>query len=142
MAHALTSATLEALRAHAERRELELVLDAPALTASCDGQRVKEALVNLLLNAIDAAPPRTAVTLEVRDDAEHVRLSVVDHGPRIPPDVLARLGTPFFTTREQGTGLGVAMAKLVAAQHGGALDYVSDDRGTRATLRFPKETAS
>jgi signal transduction histidine kinase len=58
-------------------------------------------------------------------------------------EVLARVGTPFFTTREQGTGLGVVLARSVVAQHGGSLDFESHEgRGTRVSLRLPLHTGA
>jgi len=63
---------------------------------------------------------------------------VRDTGRGMSPETLARVGTPFFTTREQGTGLGVTLARSVAQQHGGSLTFESEPgRGTVATLRLP-----
>jgi len=66
------------------------------------------------------------------------QVEVRDSGRGMPPEVLERLGTPFFTTREQGTGLGVAMARAAFTQHGGSLDYQSEEgRGTTVVGTLP-----
>jgi signal transduction histidine kinase len=60
----------------------------------------------------------------------------------MPPEVLARLGTPFFTTREEGTGLGVVLARTVVVQHGGRLEYESHPgQGTVARIILPPASA-
>jgi signal transduction histidine kinase len=74
----------------------------------------------------------------VRPAREAVDIVVRDSGRGMSPDTLRRLGTPFFTTREEGTGLGVVLARSAVAQHGGCLRYESvPGRGTTATVSLP-----
>ncbi|MFP2927316.1 two-component system sensor histidine kinase NtrB [Pyxidicoccus sp. 3LG] len=109
--------------------------------ARVDARRLKEALLNLALNAIEATPPGGAVVLGVEDSGGRIVLTVRDTGGGMSPDVLARVGTPFFTTREAGTGLGVVLARAVAVQHGGTLDYESQPgQGTLVRLTLPGPT--
>ena len=140
--HELVKDVVAVLEPHAAQKQVALSVDAPPLEVSHDAGRVREALLNLLLNAIEAAPRDSRVEVVLRHDASDVDLTVTDHGPVLSPNVLARLGTPFFTTREGGTGLGVAMARQTAAQHGGTLTYSSDAAGTCATLRFPRSASA
>jgi signal transduction histidine kinase len=71
-----------------------------------------------------------------------VQLDVQDSGRGIAPDDLERLGTSFFTTRPNGTGLGVVLAQGVITQHGGSLTYASAvGKGTTATITLPLEAA-
>jgi len=110
--------------------------------ARVDVRRLKEALLNLVLNALEATPAGGRVILGVEGTAEGVVLTVRDTGRGMPPEVLARLGTPFFTTREEGTGLGVVLARAVIVQHGGRLDYESHPgQGTVARLTLPAAPA-
>lgn len=105
-----------------------------------DPRRLKEALLNLVSNAIEATPRGGRVEVEVQPGADDAQVVVRDDGKGIPAEFLARVGTPFFTMREGGTGLGVLLAKTVVAQHGGQLDFQSlEGRGTSVTLRLPKE---
>jgi signal transduction histidine kinase len=65
-------------------------------------------------------------------------VEIRDTGRGMPAEVLSRVGTPFFTTREKGTGLGVLLARGVFTQHGGRLEYASEPgRGTVATATLP-----
>jgi signal transduction histidine kinase len=103
-----------------------------------DARRLKEALLNLVLNALEATPSGGHVLLGAETTGTGVVLTVRDSGRGMPPEVLARLGTPFFTTREEGTGLGVVLARTVIVQHGGRLDYESHPgQGTVARLTLP-----
>jgi two-component system, NtrC family, sensor histidine kinase HydH len=102
-----------------------------------DPRRLEEALLNLVANAIEATPPGGEVAVEVRPYGGQAEILVRDTGSGMLPDTLRRLGTPFFTTRDDGTGLGVVLARSVIALHGGSLRYESEPgKGTtvRATL--------
>jgi len=111
------------------------------LEAVADPRRIKEALINLVANALEASPPGGQVDIEVDRGDGFARVRVRDSGKGMPADVLARIGTPFFTTREQGVGLGVVLARAAFTQHGGALRYQSlEGAGTTATATLPLQT--
>ncbi|ACL65836.1 histidine kinase [Anaeromyxobacter dehalogenans 2CP-1] len=104
-----------------------------------DPRRLKEALLNLVANAVEASRRGDRVEVLVADHGGTVEVAVRDTGRGMPPAVVARLGTPFFTTRDQGTGLGVLLARRAFVQHGGALEYASaPDAGTTATGTLPR----
>jgi signal transduction histidine kinase len=103
-----------------------------------DPRRLKDALFNLIGNAVEATAQGGRVEVEIDEGERGARIAVRDSGRGMPPDVLDRLGTPFFTTREQGTGLGVVTARAAFAQHGGSLVYSSEPgRGTTAVGTLP-----
>jgi signal transduction histidine kinase len=103
-----------------------------------DQRRLREALFNLVANALEATPRGGSVEIEIAESDGAASVRVRDSGRGMPPDVLERVGTPFFTTREQGTGLGVAMARSAFVQHGGELTYASaEGLGTTATGTLP-----
>jgi signal transduction histidine kinase len=111
-----------------------------AVTA--DPRSLKQAIVNLVANAIEASAPGSGVEVVIDQPGERTRLQVVDAGRGMSAEELARVGTPFFTTRAAGTGLGVSLARGVFAQHGGTLEYQSEPgRGTIATATFPTHAA-
>jgi two-component system sensor histidine kinase HydH len=117
-----------------------LALEADETPARGDPRRLKEALINLVANAIEATPNGGTVQLRVRSSGGAVTLEVIDTGRGIAAEDLERLGTSFFTTRPNGTGLGVVLAQGVIAQHGGSLAYRSSlGRGTTATITLPVE---
>lgn len=99
-------------RIRQEHIELEQQLQ-PGLCALCEGNRLEQVLVNLLVNAFDAtgdAPGPRRVRIVVRRSADGVAMEVHDNGPGIAPEAMPRLFEPFFTTKEQGLGLGLGLA--------------------------------
>lgn len=107
-------------------------------SVEADQRRLEEALLNLVANGIEATPPGGEVVVEVRPSADEIELVVRDTGRGMPPEALRRLGTPFFTTRAEGTGLGVVLARSVIALHGGTVRYESEPgKGTTVRARLP-----
>jgi signal transduction histidine kinase len=134
---------LDVLAGRADQAGVTLSLDGGAAPAKGDPRRLKEALINLVSNAIEATPPGGQVTLRVRASPGTITLEVKDTGRGIAPEDLDRLGTSFFTTRPNGTGLGVVLAQGVITQHGGTLGYASTvGRGTTATITLPGVAAT
>jgi len=128
---------LVALRPRAEGVGVRLRIRGDA-RANADAQRLGEAVFNLVDNAIDACTVGGVVEVTVHQDRSVIRIAVHDSGGGMPPEVLERLGTPFFTTRDQGTGLGVVLARAIFEQHGGKLEYTSvPGQGTTATGSLP-----
>jgi signal transduction histidine kinase len=135
---ALVSDTLVLLSARADDARVRLYAAGDA-TLDADPRRLKEALLNLVTNAIEATPPGGEVVVEVRRIDEGAEIVVRDTGRGMPAETLTRIGTPFFTTRDEGTGLGVVLARSVVAQHGGALRYESEPgKGTRVSVTLPR----
>ncbi len=135
---ALSRDVMDVLAGRADQAGVTLSLEGNTMRAHGDPRRLKEALINLVANAIEATPNGGAVMLRVRNGGPDVVVEVEDTGRGIAPDDLKRLGTSFFTTRPNGTGLGVVLAQGVITQHGGSLGYTSTvGRGTIATIKLP-----
>jgi signal transduction histidine kinase len=109
-----------------------------ALSARRDSLRA--ALVNLILNAIDAAGRGGAVRLDVIAEPGAVSLVVEDTGPGPPPALAATMHEPFVTGKPEGVGLGLAVAQAVAAEHGGTLSWSRHGDRTRFAIRLPVPT--
>lgn len=133
------------LQARKSGARIELELSDPPPRVLCDRTMVEQVLLNLTRNGIQAMeavadPAQRVLTLKAQQThARWVTFSVVDRGPGIPPDVAARLFTPFFTTRSEGMGLGLSLCRTVIEQHGGALDFVNlagNGAGAGAEFRF------
>lgn len=110
----------------------------PGIGLRCNREILAGALINLVDNALQAGGADARIGLEVALGEDRLRISVVDAGPGMSDEVLAQLEEGFFTTKPQGTGLGLAVARAVAHAHGGELEIVSaPGKGTRASLALP-----
>lgn len=109
-----------------------------------DAGRFTQVVLNLVSNAVLATEPGADIEVGIDATAAHAILTVTDHGGGMPPDVLARLGEPFFTTRgDRGSGLGVGICMRIVADHGGTVTYASTlGTGTTATVKLPLLEAS
>ena len=145
----LIDAVLPLARLQARKSGTRIELDLPTqpLRVLCDRTMIEQVLLNLTRNGIQAMEEGTpqaerVLGLRVRQSqARWVEFSVVDHGPGIAPEVARRLFTPFFTTRNEGMGLGLSLCRTVIEQHGGALDFqnlesAESARGVGTEFRF------
>ena len=110
----------ELSKAHAGDRQVEIKVDAPdKLYCAFDATLLQQALLNLVMNAIDASPPGSTVIMTGRASGDAVCIDVKNTGPEIDPSALGQIFEPFFTTKPSGTGLGLAIARNAARGHGG-----------------------
>lgn len=133
-------ATVTLLQGEVGARGGTLTVEAPAAGAvvPLDDPSLKQVWLNLIQNALEAVADGGAVRAECRAVDGRVRVRIVDDGPGIPPEVLARLGEPFYTTRAQGTGLGLYLSKRLVEGVGGSLRVeCGPERGTVVTVEFP-----
>jgi len=111
-------------------------------TARADHGQLRRALLNLAKNAVQAAAAaghrgKGAVRLSARQRGDELLLAVWNRGAEISPETSGRLFEPFFTTREKGTGLGLAFVREIAVDHGGRVEVASADGETTFTLAIP-----
>jgi signal transduction histidine kinase len=111
----------EVANAYAQRKGVTIAADFDgALRATVDSAQFQRALLNLVMNAIDAADANTVLRLRAeRMAVGELRIEVENSGAPIPDDVLAKIFEPFYTTKTHGTGLGLAIARNIARAHGG-----------------------
>jgi len=126
--------------------DLEPLMSAKTMTVSCRGEerevhgdrlRLKQALANLVRNAIEATPQGGEVTLALHSDERDVCLAVRDQGPGLSASARSHLFEPLFTEKGDGLGMGLHVARAIVEAHGGRIALVSAGRGTEATIHLP-----
>lgn len=109
-----------------------------------DAGYMRQALLNLLLNGLQAIPAAGVVTVrasaEEREGRRWARIDISDTGPGIPPNARSAMFEPFFTTKATGTGLGLAIVKRIVEAHRGQLDFESGATGTTFSISLPLES--
>ena len=131
---------LDLMEANLNHHQIALLKKfAPNLApVSLDRDKLKQAVMNIVLNAMDAMPEGGTLEIVTLQGADKVRIDVMDTGIGIPPEDLNQLFEPFFTTKSQGTGLGLVNAKRVLEQHGGDIQGKSVvGQGTTISLWLP-----
>jgi signal transduction histidine kinase len=109
-----------------------------AAQISADAEQIRQALLNLVLNAIQAMPDGGEIVLRTCQNGSSVILEVVDQGVGIAPENLERIFDPFFTTRAEGTGLGLSIAHQMIEAHGGQITVKNHaDRGATFAIFLP-----
>jgi signal transduction histidine kinase len=141
--NALVSEVLNSVEPEAQKRLISMRYDHNAPGAMLlDGQQMYRVLLNLVRNAMDAIEgDGGTIDIESGSSEQAVYIRVRDTGKGIPPEHMARIGQPFFTTKkDKGTGLGLATCYRIMEQHQGRIDVDSaPDRGTTFTLYFPPD---
>ena len=110
----------------------------PQVRLHGDDRKIGQVLINLLQNALEAAPSGTVVELSGRREGETILLRVRDHGAGLDPQLRSRVFEPGVTSKRTGNGLGLTIARAIAEQHGGQLRLETPtDGGCRAVLAVP-----
>ncbi|NMC69562.1 MAG: HAMP domain-containing histidine kinase [Myxococcales bacterium] len=119
-----------------ERARVEVAVQRGAAEASLDPERMLEALVGLVRNAIEASNGRGGVRVSATRDGDRLRIEVLDEGPGLPAEEMERIFDPFFSTKASGVGLGLALCRQIARRHGGELTATPGPGGTGACFRI------
>ena len=144
-AEALLNNVRSLLRAQIEEQSLDvsITVDPPDLTLTADADLLDQLLINLALNALQAIeedPDAEQGRIEFRayvDRRSRPVIQVEDNGPGIPEDVQEKIFVPFFTTKEDGSGIGLSLSRQIMRLHGGRLSVRSEEgEGAVFTLRF------
>jgi len=125
--------------------QIDSQLSLQPLKTCLDGNQIEQVFVNLLINAVHATGEKGTITVTSAPvaDREIIRVEIADTGHGIPPENLSKIFEPFFSTKEKGTGLGLAVSYGIIKNHGGDIDVSSQPgQGARFTLTFPMAPAA
>jgi two-component system sensor histidine kinase HydH len=136
---AVAEGALKLVRGRAQQQGIETRFPHPVepLTLNADPAQLRQVLVNLLLNALDAMPTGGTLELTVGRSGAEVTLAVNDSGPGIAGEIVPRLFEPFATNKQTGVGLGLVVSKRIVEDHGGTLHGFNRPDGATFLVKLP-----
>jgi signal transduction histidine kinase len=139
----LVEEIVDSLAPQLEAQGIEAELDVPPHTVvTADREMLRRAILNLMLNAIDAMPRGGDLVVTSYERHGGLELEIADSGPGLPEAHLPRLFDPFFTTKPSGTGLGLSIVHRIVEAHGGRVTAVNCPEGGAAfTIELPPRRA-
>jgi signal transduction histidine kinase len=115
-------------------------IDLPKLVV--DEQKIEQALLNLLINALEAMPQGGTLSASAATKNGSVTIEITDTGPGISPEYRENVFKPYFSTKGQGTGMGLPLTEKLVSQHGGQIEYETGPQGTSFRIHLPLEPAA
>lgn len=100
-------------------------------------EEVHQVILNLVRNGLEVSPEGSSIVLRTYAETDNIVLAVSDAGCGIPDEIADKIGTPFFTTKDNGVGLGLAVCYSIADRHGGSLKFQTGEEGTTFCFRLP-----
>nr|WP_320133247.1 ATP-binding protein [uncultured Holophaga sp.] len=119
----------------------ELQLPEATLPVSWDEDMVKRVLINFLDNALASLEGEGRIAVTLQEEGGRVRLEVRDSGPGVPPEARERIFEPYFSTKRKGMGLGLAIVRRIAQDHGGEAHYEAAEPGSRFWVSLPHQAS-
>jgi signal transduction histidine kinase len=125
-------------QAQFQRVQLRFKRAEPDVLVMADERLLKQAVLNLMLNGVQAMPNGGELILSISNHDREARIDVIDTGTGIPQEALGRIFDAYYSTKKSGTGLGLAMTRRIAEEHGGRVSVTSEEgKGSDFTLHLP-----
>ncbi|WP_236561213.1 ATP-binding protein [Pontibacillus sp. HMF3514] len=131
------------LRSQAKLHNIDLVLNYEENEViDCDRSQIKQVFINLIKNAVEVMEDGGRITVDVESDEDNVWVDVADEGPGIPKHLVDKIKEPFFTTKKNGTGLGLMITNQILEKHEGGLNvYDNEPTGSVFRVQLPREVS-
>ncbi|RFU63481.1 PAS domain S-box protein [Peribacillus glennii] len=133
--------TLELLGAQALFQNIQFLteFDEEEFLIYCEGNQLKQVFINIIKNALEVMPDGGRIYIKAkRENQDYIRISIEDEGPGLPEEKLKKLGEPFYTTKERGTGLGLMVSYKIIEEHNGLVEVESEEgKGTTFHILLP-----
>ncbi|WP_234032411.1 ATP-binding protein [Lentibacillus cibarius] len=127
------------LRSQAKLKNITILREGEnSLYVNCDRSQIKQVFINLLKNAIEAMDKPGYIKINYRLIRQTILIDIVDEGEGVPEEIIHKLGEPFFTTKQSGTGLGIMITKQILDRHQGDLEIMHNaDKGSTFRITLP-----
>lgn len=137
---ALINKLVRFIRPQAEQQNVNVMVNLPREKPPeimADSVHIDQVLLNLALNALQAMPDGGTLTIGLNQEGDWLRISITDTGNGIPAELRERIFDPYFTTRHEGTGMGLALCEKIVRQHDGTIDFNTGLSGTTFSVLLP-----
>jgi len=138
--NAVIRPTVELIRQEATDRNIEIILltDENLPPVNCDMSRIKQAVLNLLVNALDVSKEGDSIMVTTEGENGVIRISVQDTGPGMDEETRQNIFKPFYTTKTRGSGLGLAIVERIVKEHDGEIEVDTvPGKGSKFTIKIP-----
>ncbi|MEW6043000.1 MAG: ATP-binding protein [Thermoproteota archaeon] len=122
----------------AKSNEITIITPQTNLSIDCDAEQLEIALINLITNSIEAIKGAGRIEIKTKKDNSNIIIEVIDSGQGISPEIKSKIWEPLFTTKQNGTGLGLASVEDIIVRHGGAISISDNPTTFRITMPQPK----
>ncbi len=120
-----------------KNKNVKITLPENQAMVKCDDEQIERVFINLLLNAFQAIKQNGEINIKISDDPSEVTIDVEDSGPGIPDEILSNIMEPLFTTKQQGTGLGLTCCTRIIEEHEGWIEFKNNP--TTFKVHLPKK---
>jgi len=120
-----------------KNKNVKVTLPKNQAMIKCDDEQIERVFINLLLNAFQAIQENGEIKIRISDNSSEVTIDFEDSGPGIPDEVLSNIMEPLFTTKQEGTGLGLACCTRIVEQHKGSINFKNNP--TTFQVHLPKK---
>ena len=133
---------LSLMQVEADNKGIQLTSNvstiAEKLVVYGDGNHLTQLFLNIIKNAMEASKSQEVVDVQVKIESKDIRITIKDTGQGIPIENLRKIGTPFYSTKEQGTGMGLAISQRIVKNHKGRIEITSQEsKGTTVDIYLP-----
>lgn len=138
----LIEESLQVIQQEVKERDIIVELDIPdnLPPINFDRGQIKQALFNLLRNAMQSLSENGIITIRVKEADQYLAIAIQDNGPGISAEVLSHIFEPYYTTKEEGTGLGLMIVQRILRDHGGLIEIdTQTDKGSIITMLLPRD---
>ncbi|MCM3162548.1 ATP-binding protein [Metabacillus litoralis] len=135
--------TLMSSQANMRGIHVDYTILEPSLFIHCNEEQIKQVFINLIKNGIEAIESTGSVGIQVYAQNNHAVIKIIDNGKGIPAHIQHKLGEPFYSTKEKGTGLGIMVCYRIIEQHNGTMEFSSKEgEGTTFIINLPLSNSS
>ncbi len=139
----VVESSIDFVKSSIKGKDIKIKMDLKDVFINGDKNFLEQALINILLNSVDAIDNEGVIEVSLKDEKDKLVLEIKDNGKGIPKDIINSIFEPYFTTKIDGTGLGLAIVKKIIDEHGGKIDVISEeDKGTEFKIVWEKKNGT